>query len=174
MNLSIHPDPARANAAASVLLCTFLTAPTARNVMVSAGNTPLELYRSVGRRGLRFSHLNVFALDEYVGVPIDEPRNCANLLRQQVAEAWKIPPAQFHVVSSIEEDALSSAEAHERLIAKSGGLDVIILGSDKMDISVSTNRAAPKTLGRASLTSSRIQSKPTVNGSTAITLRPAA
>jgi glucosamine-6-phosphate deaminase len=88
----------------------------------------MELYRRTGERGLKLSHLSVFALDEYVGVPPDEPRNCASLLRRCVQQAWGIPPAQFHTVSSLEADALASSREHERKIGQAGGLDVIILG----------------------------------------------
>jgi len=117
-----------ANDAAADCLAAWLAAPTTRNVMVAAGNTPLELYWRIGQRGLKPSHLEVFALDEYVGVPLEEPRNCANLLRRAVGEAWCIPPAHFHVVSSLEKDALASVREHERHIADAGGLDVIVLG----------------------------------------------
>ena len=128
MNLSIHPAAEAANAAATDCLARWLTTPGTRNVMVAAGNTPIELYRRIGERGLNLSHLTIFALDEYVGVPLDEPRNCANLMRRCVQQAWGIPPAQFHTVSSIEADALPSVREHERKIAAAGGLDVMILG----------------------------------------------
>lgn len=128
MQLSISPDIDHANAAAADCLGGWLVAPGTRNVMVAAGNTPLELYRCIGERRLSLAHLNVFALDEYVGVPLEEPRNCANLMRRCVQQAWGIPPAQFHTVSSLEHDALASVREHERKIAAAGGLDVIILG----------------------------------------------
>ena len=67
-------------------------------------------------------------LDEYVGVPREEPRNCANLLRRSVVEAWGIPSTQYHKVSSLEHEALESVRAHERRIEQAGGLDAIILG----------------------------------------------
>jgi glucosamine-6-phosphate deaminase len=128
MKLAVHPSADLANGAATDCLAEWLTAPTTRNVMVAAGNTPIELYRRIGERGLKLSHLNVFALDEYVGVPLDEPRNCANLMRRCVQQAWGIPSAQFHTVSSLEADAQASVQEHERMIIKAGGLDVIILG----------------------------------------------
>jgi glucosamine-6-phosphate deaminase len=128
MKLHLLATAAQANTAAADCLAEWLASPATRNVMVAAGNTPLELYRRVGERGLKLSHLNVFALDEYVGVPLDEPRNCANLLRRSVGEAWAIPPAQFHRVSSLEKEALSSVREHEQRIVEAGGLDVIVLG----------------------------------------------
>src|ERR1051326_544604 len=128
MNISVHQDADTANTAATECLAGWLARPSTRNVMVAGGNTPLELYRRIAPRLLALSHLNVFALDEYVGVPLDEPRNCANLLRRSVAEAWGIPSAQFFSVSSLAAEARASVQEHERRIAKGGGLDVVVLG----------------------------------------------
>lgn len=128
MKISIHPSPGEANVAAAESLVAWLTHPATRNVMVAGGNTPLEVYRLVAERSLMLSHLNIFALDEYVGVPLAEPRNCANLLRRAVAETWRVPTSQFFAVSSLESDALESVREHEQRIANLGGLDVIVLG----------------------------------------------
>jgi glucosamine-6-phosphate deaminase len=128
MILATHPTPDAANAAAADCLANWLAGRTTRNVMVAAGNTPIDLYRRIGALGLPLSHLNLFALDEYVGVPPDEPRNCANLLRRCVGEAWGIPPDRFHAVSSLETRALASVLDHERGILEAGGLDIVILG----------------------------------------------
>jgi len=128
MNICICPDAEAANAAATERLAGWLVQPATRNVLVAGGNTPLELYRQIAQRRLQLSGLNVFALDEYVGVPLEEPRNCANLLRRSVADAWGIPRAQFFTVSSLERDALASVQEHERRIADAGGPDVIVLG----------------------------------------------
>lgn len=128
MNVRIHQTDALANAAAADLLCEWLIAPGVRNVMLAAGNSPLALYGLVAERRLPLSHLNVFALDEYVGVPLEEPRNCANLLRRHVVDAWRIPASRYHTVSSLPGDALASIRRHERLIEQDGGLDVAVLG----------------------------------------------
>ena len=128
MILSIHANAEAANRSAADLLVSWLTHADTRNVMVAGGNTPLEVYRLVAERRLKLSHLNILVLDEYVGVPLAEPRNCANLLRRSVAEAWGIPSSQFFAVSSIEPNALESVCRHEERIQKLGGLDVIVLG----------------------------------------------
>ena len=128
MKVSVHRDTGTANAAAADLLATWLTTPGVRNVMLAAGNTPLELYRLIGEQKLALAHLNVFALDEYVGVPSDEPRNCANLIRRAAAEPWGVPANRYFTVSSLEAEALASVQRHEQRIAEAGGLDVIVLG----------------------------------------------
>jgi len=128
MILSMHHSVKAANESAADLLGAWLAHPNTRNVMVAGGNTPLEVYRLIAARGLKLSHLHVFALDEYVGVPPEKSRNCTNLLRRSIAERWGIPPGQFFKVSSLEEEALASVQQHEQTIVKLGGLDVIVLG----------------------------------------------
>ena len=128
MKVSVHGNAEAANVAAAALLAAWLTAPGVRNVMLAAGNTPLELYRLVGEQKLPLAHLNVFALDEYVGVSLDEPRNCANLIRRTAVGPWGVPANQYFTVSSLEAEALASVQRHEQRIAEAGGLDVIVLG----------------------------------------------
>jgi glucosamine-6-phosphate deaminase len=128
MNLSIHKTASAADEAATSLLATWLTSPGVRTLMLASGNTPIELYRRIARRKLPLKHLTIFALDEYVGVPLEEPRNTANLLRHAAVEAWGVPPTQFFSVSSLEAGALASVQRHERRIADVGGLDALVLG----------------------------------------------
>jgi glucosamine-6-phosphate deaminase len=128
MHLNIHPTAAVANAAAANLLSEWLSEPGIRSIMVAAGNSPLDLYHLVSRRQLTLSHLTVYALDEYVGVPLDELRNCANLLRRTVVSPWGIPASQYFFVSSSESDAQESIRRHEQRIADAGGLDIVVLG----------------------------------------------
>lgn len=128
MKLKVYPNSAAANQAAADLVAGLLTSPEIHNVMLATGNTPLELYRLIAEKNLSLSHLQVFALDEYVGVPLNEPRNCTNLLRRTVAETWRIPPSNFHTISSLESEALGSIEAHEAKIRRAGGIDLVVLG----------------------------------------------
>src|SRR5262245_31242030 len=128
MNLSIHRTADAANAAAADRLSQWLMTPGVRNVMLAGGNTPLSLYERIGQRRLSLGHLRVFALDEYVGVPRTEPRNCANLIRRAAVEPWRVSALQYYTVSSLEADALASAQRHERRIQELGGIDVLVLG----------------------------------------------
>ena len=128
MEPSIHPTPDLANTAAATLLADWLITPGVHNVMLAAGGTPLDLYRLIADRGLSLAHLNIFALDEYVGVPVDEPRNCANLIRRTAVERWGAPAKHYFTVSSLEADALTSVQGHEERIADAGGLDLVALG----------------------------------------------
>lgn len=128
MEIRIFPDKDRANEAAAECLTAWVAGPGTCNVMLAGGNTPLTLYRHIADRKLDLSRLIVFALDEYVGVPPDEPRNCANLLRSSAVEPWGISPERFFKLSPNETDALESVRQHEQRIQELGGLDVVVLG----------------------------------------------
>jgi glucosamine-6-phosphate deaminase len=128
MDLRVFPSSAAATGAATDWLVDRLRQRTTRNLMVAGGNTPLGLYAEVARRGVCLEQLHVFALDEYVGVPEDEPRNCANLIRRTVVEAWEIPPSQYYCLSSLHDKALESIARHEERIRSAGGLDLVVLG----------------------------------------------
>lgn len=127
----VYPDASRASLAAADELAELLVSPRTRTLVVAGGNTPLELYGLLAQRRLALDHLNVFTLDEYVGVPRDDSRTCENLLSRTVAEAWGIDTNRFHGISSLEDQALQSILEHERKLEAFGGIDVVVLGLGK-------------------------------------------
>lgn len=128
MHLRRFDRRADADQAAADLVGQWLLEPGFRHLMVAAGNTPLPLYALIAAKRLSLPALQVHMLDEYVGVPVEEPRNCANLLRAHVAVAWGLPPARYHTLSSDPDLALPTALAHQERIESAGGLDAVILG----------------------------------------------
>ena len=131
IDVQIFSDFQLATEFAADWLVRQLTSPGIRNVMLAGGNTPLALYAAVAARRTSLEHLTAFALDEYVGVPLYEPRNCANLILEKAVKPWRIPSDHYHTISSIEAEAPSSIVAHEKKIKRAGGLDVVILGLGK-------------------------------------------
>jgi glucosamine-6-phosphate deaminase len=96
--------------------------------MLPGGNTPLGLFRLVAARRLPLAHLNLFALDEYLDVPPDDPRTCANLIQRAAVEPWGVPADRYFRVSPVAAEAPASVRALERRIEQTGGLDVVVLG----------------------------------------------
>jgi glucosamine-6-phosphate deaminase len=112
-----------------------------RVVLLATGNTPLEMYAryaalrraaasgGVGGGGAAAAApLDCFALDEYTGVPADDPRCCGGVLRAACAVPWGVPPARLHLLAPDEAAALASVRAHEAALAGVGGADVCVLG----------------------------------------------
>jgi glucosamine-6-phosphate deaminase len=128
MHVTDSPSADHASRAAAEVLAGWLADPAVRTVVVAGGNSPRELYRLVAGRGLALDRLNVFTLDEYLGVPADDPQTCANLLRREVADAWGIPGERFHALGTRPEGAAAGIIEHERRLVALGGIDVIVLG----------------------------------------------
>ena len=129
MHVTVYPSADRASRAAADVLVGWLA--DARTLVVAGGNSPRELYRLVADRRPAVDHLNVFTLDEYLGVPVEHPGTCANLLRREVADAWGVPAERFHWLSSRSEDAAAGIAEHERKLAALGGIDAVVLGLGK-------------------------------------------
>ena len=128
MEIEVYSDAHSASRAAAGELRASLVAPGVSTLVVAAGHSPLELYGLIARDAHALGHLHVFTLDEYVGVPPEDPRTCANLLRRAVADAWSIPAHHFHALSSRPEEALPSLRHHEERLSRMGGIDVLVLG----------------------------------------------
>ena len=126
MNVTVYSSADRASRAAAETLFNWLS--NARTLVVAGGNSPRQLYRFVAERRPSVDHLDVFTLDEYLGVPVDHPGTCANLLRREVAEDWGLPAEQFHWLSSRVENAPAGVAEHERKLAALGGIDAVVLG----------------------------------------------
>lgn len=116
---------------AAVLLDSWIRGGAVKRLMVAGGNTPLPLYEEIARRDVPADDLDIYVLDEYVGVPRADLRTCTNLLRRTVAEAWGVASDRFFGLSSEERDAEARVVEHERRIAGAGGLDGIVLGLGK-------------------------------------------
>src|SRR5262249_55907279 len=125
MQVTVYPSPERASQAAAHELAHWLA--EASTLVIAGGNSPREMYRNVVGFPVP-NRLHVFTLDEYLGVPIDDPRTCANLLRRGVADAWGISIERFHALSSRVDDAEAGIAEHERQLAEYGGLDAVVLG----------------------------------------------
>jgi glucosamine-6-phosphate deaminase len=78
--------------------------------------------------GISLTHLHIFTLDEYVGVPVGDPRTCANLIRRTAAGPWGVPEDRYFWIEPDPASAASSIAAHEGRLAAAGGADVMVLG----------------------------------------------
>ena len=97
--------------------------------LLPTGSTPLPLYAHLRRRhaegGLPGRSLTALQLDEYLGLPADDPRSYRSFMRRELGalagtelrgpDAWAPDPAQ-------------AATDYERLIDDFGGVDLALLG----------------------------------------------
>jgi glucosamine-6-phosphate deaminase len=99
---------------------------------VATGSSPLAIYRELAGMtaggSLDFSAVRAFALDEYVGLPVDHPESYHSVIRREVVEPLGMKPSLVHVPDGMAADILRACEDYERAIREAGGVDIQILG----------------------------------------------
>ncbi len=98
---------------------------------VATGSTPLPVYEALGSRadaGLDFSQVRAYALDEYVGLPVEHPESYRSVITKEFVERVGADPARVHVPDGSLDRIESAGERYESLLAESGGVDLQILG----------------------------------------------
>ncbi len=80
---------------------------------VATGSSPLGLYaqlaQTVAAGEADLSRVRAFALDEYVGLPADDPRSHRPVIRQRGVEPLGIPAASVAVPEGSDADPLPEA-----------------------------------------------------------------
>ena len=107
---------------------------------LATGSSPLAAYRALARiihdEHVDVSHVRGFALDEYLGIPLDHPQSYHSTIHRTVVEPLGMDPNLVHVPGDALDGApLSNGEriaqagpAYDRAIEKAGGIDIQILG----------------------------------------------
>ncbi|MDF0666218.1 MAG: glucosamine-6-phosphate deaminase [Nitrospira sp.] len=99
---------------------------------LAAGTTPLGLYRKLvdlhRTTPLDFAHVRLFSLDEFIGLPSNNPHSYHSFFHQHLLNHVNIDPAHLHLLHGQAEDIDSYCVSYERLIRNQGGIDLQILG----------------------------------------------
>lgn len=89
------------------------------NVILATGNSQLSLFAGLKAAGLDWSKINVFHMDEYVGITDRHPASFPRFLREKILDPVK--PGAFHPVignaASLEQECARYAELLHRFPA---------------------------------------------------------
>jgi glucosamine-6-phosphate deaminase len=99
---------------------------------LATGRTMESVYRVLVRlhreEGLDFSLCHTFNLDEYVGLPSDDPHSYRHYMNDHLFRHVNIDLRDTHLPNSLASDLDAECRNYENLIAKFGGIDVQLLG----------------------------------------------
>ncbi len=95
-----------------------------------AGGTPLPIYAAmasaVASGSSSFADAEIFALDEYGGLPPNDPGTCASVLKRSLIERIDLPADRFQHFDPHRVDMHSHLAAYEQAIGP--GFDLTLLG----------------------------------------------
>ena len=132
MEIIILASPAAiGELAARKVARTIQQKPTAV-VGLATGSSPLAIYAEladqVRHRALSVAGVRAFALDEYVGLPVEHPQSYASVIRREVTEPLGLDPAHVFVPDGCAKDLEAACQRYEAAIEAAGGVDIQILG----------------------------------------------
>ncbi|MCL2736049.1 MAG: glucosamine-6-phosphate deaminase [Propionibacteriaceae bacterium] len=133
MEVIICPTPARVGEIGAAKIAQIAAGLRSDLVLgVATGSSPLatyaELARLVDAGALDVSNASAFALDEYVGIPVDHPLSYHDTIRRTVAEPLHMDLARVHVPDGSVEHLSTAGQRYEDAIRAAGGVDIQILG----------------------------------------------
>lgn len=97
-------------------------------LLPATGNTPVPLYRTLAVRGLSLPDVRIFQLDEYVGVPGDDPRSLYGWLRRILIDPLQVAPSRVTRLRGDARDLQAECASYDRAVTAAGGIDLAILG----------------------------------------------
>jgi glucosamine-6-phosphate deaminase len=99
---------------------------------LATGSSPSALYADLRRRveavEVSFARARGFALDEYVGIPLEHPESYASVIARDVVGPLGFDPARVRVPDGRAADLGAAAREYDQAIRDAGGIDVQILG----------------------------------------------
>lgn len=131
MEIIVAPDAAGVATAAAGIVVDLVRSKPDAVLGLATGSSPLGLYAELAVQvagGLDLTAVSAFALDEYVGLPPDDPRSYAHVIRTCVTEPLGLDPDRVRVPPGMGQDMAAACRDYEDAIAAAGGIDLQILG----------------------------------------------
>lgn len=132
MKLIKVKTPEEGAAKAAEIVMNQIKGKPASVLGLPTGGTPVGMYAQLAKavkvNQVDFSQIKTFNLDEYYGLPKDDPQSYYSFMNVNLYAPCELRPDQTHIPSGTAPDAEAEVHAYESAIAKNGGLDLQVLG----------------------------------------------
>ncbi|NLN84352.1 MAG: glucosamine-6-phosphate deaminase [Firmicutes bacterium] len=120
------------SAAAYDIYADFIKKNSGAILGLATGSTPIGLYKLLidgyKNKELDFSQISSFNLDEYVGLDPKNENSYNSFMWKHLFDHINIRPENVHIPSGQGENLKNNCREYDRLIASSGGIDLMLLG----------------------------------------------
>jgi glucosamine-6-phosphate deaminase len=132
LEIVILPTPEDVGRVAADLIASVVKAKPTAVLGLATGSSPLDIYHSLAARvkagELDVSQASGFALDEYVGIPLEHPESYAAVIARDVVGPLGMDPTKVRVPDGRAADIEAATAEYDAAIAAAGGVDIQILG----------------------------------------------
>lgn len=99
----------------SALLDEAIREKGSAHLILATGASQFELVESLKKQAIDWSHITVFHLDEYKGMPITHPASFRKYLKERILD--EVQPAQVHLLNGDSPDVEAELKRYEALLA---------------------------------------------------------
>ncbi|PZE76099.1 glucosamine-6-phosphate deaminase [Curtobacterium sp. MCBD17_034] len=132
MEIIILPTAVEVGRMAAAKIASVVSRKPSAVIGLATGSSPQDIYADLARRvqggEISFAQARGFALDEYVGIPLEHPESYASVIARDVVGPLGFDPARVRVPDGRAADLEFAAKEYDAAIRAAGGIDVQILG----------------------------------------------
>ncbi len=132
MEVVIVPDGAELGKLVAAVIAGLVRRRPDATLGVATGSTPLPVYDVLGSMvaagRLSMHGCRVFLLDEYIGLPAGHPQSYRAVVEREVVRRLDLPSSSVLGPDVSAPDLIAACADYERLIQRSGGIDLQLLG----------------------------------------------
>jgi len=132
LNIFVEKDyDAMSKRAANILIDAIKKKPDIV-LGLATGSTPIGLYKELVKahvdKGLDFSRVTTFNLDEYIGLSPEHPNSYVYYMNENLFNHVNISKENIHIPDGMAENPEEYCKKYDEMIDESGGIDIQILG----------------------------------------------
>ncbi|MFW6369132.1 MAG: glucosamine-6-phosphate deaminase [Myxococcota bacterium] len=132
MEVIVGPDAAAVACRCAELIEQLVREKPGATLGLATGRTMEPIYGALVERvtdgGLDLSGCRFFALDDYLGIPHDDPRSFRSVLKRLFLDRAGVPAGRACFPDPLPGNLEEEAEAYEKALAQAGGIDLQLLG----------------------------------------------
>lgn len=132
MKLHVHPDFDSLSTATAHLIAAYIRRKPASLVCLASGHSPLGVFRNLvdevraGR--LDVTNVTWVSLDEWAGIPADNPGSCRYMMDEGLFKPLAIPEDKIRFFHAMNHAPQQEADQMNRFLEAHGGLDIMLVG----------------------------------------------
>jgi glucosamine-6-phosphate deaminase len=132
LNVRVFASELEAAAACAALIADALRDKPSLVLGLPTGRTPLNIYRQMvalhQRGALDLSRATTFNLDEFLGLPPDDPCSLRAYMERHLFRGVNLAPERIHFLDGSADRAEWECARYDATLARAGGLDLLLLG----------------------------------------------
>ncbi len=132
MKITVYNNYKKLSQAAASFIIKLIKQKPNLLMCVATGSTPTLTYKLLAQKYQRnpklFAQIRILKLDEWAGVPLDDPSTCESYIKKEIIRPLKISPSRFISFDNKTKYLKQEVKKLEKKLQKLGKIDLCILG----------------------------------------------